>query len=106
MDGLPEGGGLSLSTLPQAGETIDGDQGVYFAHRIGVVRLPLDETIRVWPTAGDHGWVARHPPPDGVDPSAVELLAVHDMWMLGLRYLRLTYHMTRGHPLPAAGGER
>ena len=106
MDALPEGGGLSLSTLPHAGETSDGDQGVYFAHRFGVLRLPLDETIRVWPTGGDGGWVARHPPPDGVDPSAVALLAVHDMWLLGLRYLRLTYHMTRAHPAPAAGDER
>jgi hypothetical protein len=88
-------GGLVLSTLGHPSETTDGDQGVYFIHRLGVLRLPVNETICVWSTKRDEGWAARHPPPDGVDASKVELLAIHDMWLLGMRYLRLTYHITR-----------
>lgn len=81
--------------MPHPTETTDGDQGVDFVHRGGVLRLPLDETIRVWSTRNHAGWAVRHPPPDGIEASTVELLAIHDMWMLGLRYLRLTYHITR-----------
>ena len=95
LDVLDVGGGVSLSTLAHPGESTDGDQGVYWVTPLGPVRLPLDETIRVWSARADEGWAARHPPPDGVPAETIELLATHDMWLLGMRYVRLVYHIAR-----------
>lgn len=73
LENTPEPGGLSLTSLARDGDPRDGDQGVYIVTALGVLRLPLDETIRVFPEE------------DGC------LSAVHDMWLFGVPYLRLTY---------------
>jgi len=69
-------GGVSLTTLARDEER-DGDQGVYLAVAGRGLRLPLDETIEVW--ANDDG----------------SLAAIHDMWIFGVRYLRLDYVLAR-----------
>lgn len=69
-------GGVTLTTLPRDEER-DGDQGVYLVAAGRGLRLPLDETIDVWPNA------------DG------SLEAIHDMWLFGIRYLRLEYQLSR-----------
>lgn len=94
-------GGLSLSTLATPHEARDGDQGVYLCTRLGALRLPLDEVIDVWDADADPNWRNTLPPPAGVDPDSVKVLALHDMWCFGLRYLRLTYFLTRrAEPTP------
>jgi hypothetical protein len=89
-------GGVRLTTThARDADTCDGPQGVYWVTPFGPLRLPLDETITVWPTSRDEGWIERHPPPAAIEPERVELLAVHDMWIAGMRYVRLTYHLAR-----------
>jgi hypothetical protein len=73
---LREDGGVALTTLARDEER-DGDQGVYLVASGRGLRLPLDETIEVWPNA------------DG------SLEAIHDMWLFGIRYLRLEYRLAR-----------
>jgi len=73
---LRDDGGITLTTLPRDEER-DGDQGVYLVVAGRGLRLPLDETIDVWPNA------------DG------SLAAIHDMWLFGIRYLRLEYQLAR-----------
>jgi hypothetical protein len=73
---LRDDGGVSLTTLPRD-EARDGDQGVYLVVSGRGLRLPLDETIDVWANA------------DG------SLGAIHDMWIFGIRYLRLDYQLFR-----------
>ncbi|MBL8222781.1 MAG: hypothetical protein JNL62_26310 [Bryobacterales bacterium] len=70
----PHGEGILLTTLWKAKP--GGDQGVYWVSRRLPVRLPLDETIWVWPEDG-------------------ALAARHDMWLCGVRYLRLRYRLLR-----------
>lgn len=94
MDPLPGApGALRLSTLPMGEQ--NGDEGVYFANRFLPLRLPLNETITVWPSA-----VAPRDFPDGLAsdrPDAV--FARHDMWLFGIPYLRIDYLLT-----PKSGG--
>lgn len=78
--------GLSLTTLHE-GDGPDGDQGVYLTTWVGVLRLPLDETIEVFPADGEV-------PPKGV-PGSVVLRARHRMWVFGIRYLTLDYWISR-----------
>jgi hypothetical protein len=65
-------GGLVLSTRLEDGSA--GDEGVYLATALCPIRLPLNETIHVW-----------------YDEREGEVQATHDMWLFGLRYLRLNY---------------
>ena len=74
-----EGDGLILSTKTYEGSVPDA--GVYWVSRFGAVRLPLNETIRIW-----------HEPGDG------SVRATHDMWFFRWRYLRLTYTVGAGVP--------
>ena len=67
--------GLKLTSLG------GGDQGVYLVWRGRPLRLPLDETIRVHPSAGGQ-----------------ELSAVHEMWFCGLPSLTLRYRIWRRQP--------
>lgn len=67
-------GGLELTTTPELGQA--GDQGVYFAIAGYGWRLPLNETIRVW-------------------PEAELILARHDMFLFGLHFLTLHYRISR-----------
>jgi hypothetical protein len=69
-----EGGGVLLTTHPGARP---GDQGVYFANRWLPIRLPINETIRVWVDA--EGPQARH-----------------DIRVLGMAFLTLRYRMRAG----------
>lgn len=77
------GGGVRLTSLPLGDQ--GGDEGVYLVGRSWRVRLPLQETISVCP---EHAPGAARP---GEVPACK---ARHDMWLLGLRYLRLEYRMT------------
>ena len=72
LDSIP-GGGVLLTTLHA--EKTDGDQGVFYANRLLPIRLPMNETIRVWTEDG-------------------KVAARHDMWLFGIRFLTLEYAIT------------
>jgi hypothetical protein len=78
--------GVILSTLPSV--HTGGDQGVYFANSLLPVRLPLNETITVW--AAESGDA-----PFDVDITTenVRVLARHEMWLFGLKFLELDYEI-------------
>ena len=76
--------GIKLSTFPLS-NTIR-DEGVYFVNRFLPIRLPTQETIRVW-AVGTSGiptdleiWSAR-----------ATLVARHDLWFFGRKLLTLDY---------------
>jgi hypothetical protein len=69
-----DGGGVVVSTV-RAGPT--SDCGIYFVLGPVVVRSPLGEEIRVW-----------------IDASGA-LVARHDVWLFGVRFLSLDYKMQR-----------
>lgn len=66
-------GGLVLTSCSQ-GQDDRGDQGVYLATAVGGLRLPLNETIRVWAEEG-------------------RVRARHRLWALGLPALLLEYEV-------------
>jgi hypothetical protein len=73
-------GGVVLSSF----STRQGDQGVYFANRLLPIRLPINETIEVFP----EGVVYENYPanfPVGT------ILAKHTMWLFGIHFLTLHY---------------
>ncbi len=74
---------LSLSSLPDAAGKL-GDQGVYLVFKGLSVRLPINETIRVWTPDQLESW------PTEIWPDTT-VLAQHDMWICGLLCLRLYY---------------
>jgi hypothetical protein len=78
--------GVILSTLASA--HAGGDQGVYFANRLLPVRLPINETITVW-AAG------KVDAPFDVDITTnnVCVLARHEMWLFGVKFLELDYEI-------------
>ncbi|HEV2912484.1 MAG TPA: YndJ family protein [Pyrinomonadaceae bacterium] len=80
------GRGVTLSTQPRV--CPGGDQGVYFANRLLPVRLPVNETITVW-SADMKG------APFKIDSSTgrVRVLARHEMWIFGIRFLELDYEI-------------
>lgn len=78
-------GSLSLTTLPEEGRI--GDEGVYFANRVLPIRLPLDETLRIWPR--DEAPAELSSRFDESPANAV--FARHDLWLAGLRYLTIDY---------------
>jgi hypothetical protein len=80
--------GLLLTTF-QANQARQGDQGVYFANRLCAIRLPINETIQVWPTEQAPADL-RHTFPEG--PT---VLGRHDVWIFGLRCLALDYAILR-----------
>lgn len=71
-------GAVQLTSVPDADQA--GDEGVYLVGRSWRFRLPLQETIMVRAAAAANGGPACR--------------ACHDMWLFGLRYLRLEYVMT------------
>ena len=77
------GAGVELTTLHDA--RLGGDQGVFFANGFCPVRLPIDETISVWPASAAPPELARGFPRD------MTVLARHDMWFLGIKFLVLKY---------------
>lgn len=75
--------GVVLTTLAEA--RAGGDQGVYYANRFLPVRLPLNETITVWPPdSEDFG-------PQGQGEMKATLKAKHEMWLFGINFLNLDY---------------
>ena len=76
---------LRMELLPAGGVLLttrgDGDQGIYFANRVLPVRLPLQETIRVWRSERESSLLARH-----------------ELRLFGLRYLTLDYRIRRASP--------
>ena len=77
--------GIALSSLPPAGGP-PGDEGIYFVLAGGGIRLPMNEVIHIRPrTKAD-----RVDAPGG---ARTELLATHDMFLLGLRFLSLRYYI-------------
>jgi hypothetical protein len=73
-----QGQGVILSTLPSV--QLGGDQGVYFANPVLPFRLPMNETITVWP-----------PSENGESANAPVLKAKHEMWFCGINFLNLDY---------------
>lgn len=97
---LPGGNLSSLLRMDRLGRGVrvstrlGGDCGVYFALRVGQrvlpLRLPLSETIDVWPAS------------DPLAPAALsdwgrgfELVARHTLWLFGVRVVSLRYAMRR-----------
>lgn len=81
MEAAP--GGLALTTLPRTDG--HGDEGVYLVTRFLPIRLPFNETITVWHEE------APANVPAGAEQGCV--LARHDMWCCGLRFLTLDYEL-------------
>lgn len=80
------GRGIILSTLPHV--LPGGDQGVYFANRLTPVRLPINETITVWAA------VMKDAPFDiPVSMKNSKVLARHEMWLFGIKFLELDYEI-------------
>lgn len=75
IEAFGEGGVLLTS---RATPTTWGDQGVYAVGGRWRLRLPINETIRVWTDDG------------------ATVLARHDMWFGGVRFLTLDYEIARG----------
>ncbi|HYY56221.1 MAG TPA: hypothetical protein VE842_02760, partial [Pyrinomonadaceae bacterium] len=83
--------GLTLSTLARVRP--GGDQGVYFANRLLPVRLPINETITVWPAD------SKDAPVEIVrSTEKVKLLARHEMWIFGMKFLELHYEIFPDEP--------
>lgn len=73
---------LALTSLPVNNQR--GDQGIYWVVRGFGVRLPINETIRVYTPEQVEDWPAEVVP-------QTRLLAQHDMWVCGVHALRLHY---------------
>ncbi|MCO5171403.1 MAG: YndJ family protein [Planctomycetes bacterium] len=79
----PLGRGLRLTTLAS---DPPGDQGVYLVTPWLPLRLPVNETIRVWPAGAPDAAVRA--------PAGATVVARHDVWVLGLPALSLDYVIT------------
>ena len=77
---------IRLSTFPLPNTM--KDEGVYFVNRFLPIRLPTQETIRVW-AAGTPGIPADLARWTG----AATLVARHDVWLSGIRFLTLDYRI-------------
>jgi hypothetical protein len=91
MSGLGEengaaGSGIILSTLPSV--WVGGDQGVYFANPLLPVRLPINETITVWAAE-----MKDAPFKLTVSTENAKVLARHEMWIFGIKFLELDYEI-------------
>lgn len=81
IDGDEDGDGVAFTTDGP------GDGGLYLVTPLGPLDLPMDQRFRVWP-AGASG--APESPVAGAD-----LVATHEMWLHGRRFLTITYGITR-----------
>ena len=74
--GDEDGTGIELTT--------DGDGGLYLVTPAGAFALPMAQTFRVWP--------ARSPDaPVGAPDARTTVVATHDMWLLGRKFLTVEY---------------
>jgi hypothetical protein len=64
----PGTGGVLLTTLAASPRL--GDEGVYFANRLVPIRLPIDETIRVWAVGARRGARSETIPPSPMSRSS------------------------------------
>jgi hypothetical protein len=77
--------GIVLTTFPTREFT--GDEGVYLALFSARLRLPFNETIRVWTPS-----MPEVPPelrPQGA--GNVTVVARHEVWLFGVKFLTLDY---------------
>jgi hypothetical protein len=89
-------GGLRLTSRHE--QNFAGDQGVYLVRSGKPWRLPLDETIWVFPASAA---------PADIEPEpGVVLVARHVMWCCGLRYASLAYQIRRSPDVSRAITER
>lgn len=63
------------------------DQGVYFASSFLTIRLPIDETIKVYSTHSIYEDFPR-------DFAQGEIVAEHKMWLFGIHFLTLHYSIS------------
>lgn len=103
LEAIPMTNGPSgvLLTTHHASNRI-GDEGVYFANRVLPIRLPMNETIRVW-APGMAGAPAAEASPDS---RPITVLAQHDVWLYGIRFLTLSYRIAREARRPVANDSR
>jgi hypothetical protein len=73
-------GGLLLTSFSSR----EGDQGVYFANRLLPLRLPINETITVYPEGIVYDGHPQNFP-------LGEIHAKHQMWLFGVQFLTLHY---------------
>lgn len=80
---------LELSGARGVTFTTRGDDagGLFLVTPIGAIRLPMAQSFRVWPA--DAPGAPRAP---GADPA---LVARHEMWLLGRRFLTIRYGIDR-----------
>lgn len=78
-----EATGLELTTLAP------GHPGLYLTVPPLSIALPLNQRFRVWPADAPNA-----PPPPGGDAEP-DLVATHEMWVLGRRFLTVTYGIER-----------
>ncbi|MFB6136349.1 MAG: hypothetical protein ABEJ04_06285 [Halobacteriaceae archaeon] len=84
LDAPGGAGGVELTTRAS------GDPGLYLAVPPLAFALPMDQRFRVWPADADGA-------PDPPDGSGADLVAVHDMWLFGRRFLTVTYGIRRAY---------
>ena len=89
MDPLFVGGAeLGVELTTRGPSRAPNDAGIWFVARgLGALRLPMHETVRVW------GASTRVPPHaiNATELPGATVLARHELWLLGLRYLTLDY---------------
>lgn len=73
--------GVVLSTK------MSGDAGIYLRTPIGPLRIPMDETIRVWAAGMEDAF------PTGFEDDGSDLFARHEVTLFGRRFLRLDYRI-------------
>lgn len=71
-------GTLILASWSNSNEKAPQDQGVYVAFNQQAIRMPINETITVWKELGS--------PPGRIE-------AKHEMWLFGMKFLTLDYHI-------------
>ncbi len=73
---------LVLTSWSNSNDAGPGDQGVYVAFNGQAIRMPINETITVWKELDS--------PPGRIE-------AKHDMWLFGMKFLTLDYHIFKGN---------
>ncbi|WP_224271063.1 YndJ family protein [Haloprofundus salinisoli] len=79
--GVADSDGVVLSTKG------GGDAGIYVRTPVGPLRIPMNETIRVWVSGMGDAF------PEGFDDDGSDLFARHEVTLFGRRFLRLDYRI-------------
>lgn len=89
FDGSADGTGVELTTAAP------GDPGLYLVTPLGAFELPMDQIFRVWPADAPDAPDAPETPAGteetGAEEESPELVATHEMWLLGRQFLTVTY---------------